>query len=522
MRRKRKGNFRFIFFVYVCVLIVACAAALVYVGSALREYEKASPRHLVDEAVENLRAEAADGTLWTRDGVPDMIGGKYESSADTKADFMRRIAGEVTYTQRTQISESECRYGIKADGFEIAEVILRAVGEPRQKLAIITINDYELVSYRPIVHNYTITVPSFVKIGDELTFSVNGTSLTADAFVEDSVKGTATATLDGIYSKPSISVSDKNGNVAAAGLPAGADGEVDFDSTLYELVLPSELEVYSDSVRLDGAPCADGRFTYSIRLARKSVITLRDLYGNTVEYGGGSSVPLTYTTIVASPDMKITADGVEIPSSAVTFGVNPDYELFEQYVTDLPKNPTYSVVVLRDDAKIECTDASGNVTTLDASNKLIDLTASDTPSDGAVPTDIASEINVLNVLESWSLFMSNDLDFYTLSAYLIPDSSQYNVASAYNSSIDKTFTSIHTLLDPAFTDESVTNFVRIGDNCFSVDISFVKHMKLSTGALMDDSMNERCYFVKYDSTNNYVNDPTWKLVGMKEIVNDGK
>ena len=54
--------------------------------------------------------------------------------------------------------------------------------------------------------------------------------------------------------------------------------------------------------------------------------------------------------------------------------------------------------------------------------------------------------------------------------------------------------------------------------CFSVDISFVKHMRLYYGARVDDPMNDRFYFVRYDDTDNGVNDPTWKLAGMKEIV----
>ena len=118
--------------------------------------------------------------------------------------------------------------------------------------------------------------------------------------------------------------------------------------------------------------------------------------------------------------------------------------------------------------------------------------------------------------------MSNDLDFNTLSRYLIEGSYQYDVAYTYNNSVDKTFTSIHTLLDPPFTEESVSNFVMITDNCFSVDISFVKHMYLNSNQAMDDSMNERCYFVRYDSTDDYIDNPTWKLVGMKEVVNNAK
>ena len=47
-------------------------------------------------------------------------------------------------------------------------------------------------------------------------------------------------------------------------------------------------------------------------------------------------------------------------------------------------------------------------------------------------------------------------------------------------------------------------------------------MYLNSGSAMDDSMNERCYFVRYDATDDYVDNPTWKLVGMKEIVDNGK
>ena len=73
MRRRRKSNFRFIFFVYVCVLIVGCAAALIYVNAALREYESEHPHHIVDQALEKLRLDAADGSLWSASSSPDSI-----------------------------------------------------------------------------------------------------------------------------------------------------------------------------------------------------------------------------------------------------------------------------------------------------------------------------------------------------------------------------------------------------------------------------------------------------------------
>ena len=87
------------------------------------------------------------------------------------------------------------------------------------------------------------------------------------------------------------------------------------------------------------------------------------------------------------------------------------------------------------------------------------------------------------------------------------------MATKYANGIDITFTSIHTLDNPPFTNESVGNFIRISENCFSVDISFDKNMVLSDGNCITDSMNDRFYFVKYAESG------TWKLVCMKEIVN---
>ena len=212
MRRKRKSNFRFIFFVYVCVLIVACAAALIYVNSALREYEAEHPGNLLDDALEMLRNEAADGSLWSKESTPDMEAGEFETGKDIKAEFIRRINGEVTYSRRTQLNETDCRYGILSDGFEIGEVILRAVGEPKQKLAIITIQEYEILSYNPIKHDYTLSVPTFVKIGEDIKISINGNELSSERFTVDTATGSAEAVIEGIYMRPDVIIMDNYQN----------------------------------------------------------------------------------------------------------------------------------------------------------------------------------------------------------------------------------------------------------------------------------------------------------------------
>ena len=45
-------------------------------------------------------------------------------------------------------------------------------------------------------------------------------------------------------------------------------------------------------------------------------------------------------------------------------------------------------------------------------------------------------------------------------------------------------------------------------------------MRLKTGRKVDDPMNDRFYFVKYDDTEDGVDNPQWKIAGMKEIVNN--
>ena len=129
---------------------------------------------------------------------------------------------------------------------------------------------------------------------------------------------------------------------------------------------------------------------------------------------------------------------------------------------------------------------------------------------------------MLEVAQNWSLFLTQDASFSRIRDYLIPDSYQYEVARKYATGLEMTFTSRHTLENPAFTGNSVTNFTWITDDCFSVDISFVKHMRLWYGTAVDDAMNDRFYFVRYDDTADGVENPAWKLVSMKEILDDAE
>jgi hypothetical protein len=131
----------------------------------------------------------------------------------------------------------------------------------------------------------------------------------------------------------------------------------------------------------------------------------------------------------------------------------------------------------------------------------------------------------LDNIRYYCLVMSEDYirnHFDDIKSYIVKDSYQYQVTKKYANSVDRRFFSSHTLLDPTFTDEKVSNFTWITENCFCVDISFVKHMALKSGRKVDDAMNDRFYFVKWDDSEDEIDNPTWKIVSMKEIVGNAE
>ena len=111
--------------------------------------------------------------------------------------------------------------------------------------------------------------------------------------------------------------------------------------------------------------------------------------------------------------------------------------------------------------------------------------------------------------------MSNDVSFEKMAQLMVPNSYQYNVAKSYSTSVDRLFFASHSLLSPAFTDTGVRNFSWITEDSFSVEVRFVKHMRLTKGGKqVDDAMNDRFYFVKTNGQ--------WLLAGMKEVADDAK
>ncbi|MBE6541822.1 MAG: hypothetical protein E7672_05180 [Ruminococcaceae bacterium] len=515
--RKKHSYFPLILIIYILILAILSTMAVLYVRSLLKTYENAQPEIQVKVAISALASEAESGALWDKFASP-LVAGKFESDLDIKEEYKKLISSDsVEFSTKAGLhEEDELVYSIKNNGMILGEVTLKAVGEPVSKLAVFTWREWKIKEILPIFasQDYTLTVPS------DFSVTVNGIELVFSD-VSDIVESQTKYSIEGLYFPPNLRILDSNGVEAEYSIKGKRIIPVIYD---YTLTLPSTLEVKLNGEVQTGEPNESGYISYDIRLLTKPEVIISDMFGNTVNYEGGNTLPLTYLTLNTTDRHTVTVDGQKVPEGAYTISDNEEYQHFAEYTSGLPKLMKYNIAVLKDNADITIKDMYGETIEWDKTLHTLDLTALEGVD--TVPSDIASEIDVLAIAEKWSLFVSKDLagtsyGFYDIAQHLIPSSYQYDIARKYSTSIDITFTSIHTLGNPPFTDESVSNFVMLTDNCFSVDIFFNKHMILSSGPMVDN-MNERFYFVKYDDPSSSTDSLTWRIASMKEIVGNAE
>lgn len=122
------------------------------------------------------------------------------------------------------------------------------------------------------------------------------------------------------------------------------------------------------------------------------------------------------------------------------------------------------------------------------------------------------DFNAIGFSEQWTLFMSADLNtefngyYDLLNNYFIQGSEQDQKAYAWASGTDITFTSDHVLLDPVFTNESISNVVKYSDTAITVDVTLEKNM-LVNGETQPhvDTFHSTLYLVNYNGRWNVVN-----------------
>ena len=188
--------------------------------------------------------------------------------------------------------------------------------------------------------------------------------------------------------------------------------------------------------------------------------------------------------------------------------------LFAQYA-DVKKFKSYNVEGLIQKPKVVIKDENGK----EVKTVVIDgvITAKDayfkTDNNEEAMVKLVEPFEVLPLAEKYSLFLTDDLTggyhgFTTLRPYLIEGTEMYKNAYEWGHGIDVTFTSRHSLKNPVFTDEKLSNFVIYSDKAFSVDVSLKKNMIVSNEDRIME-MNDRLSFVYYDGG--------WKLISMESI-----
>lgn len=512
--KPKKAPFICVYLIYLLLLTSAVIACIIYVNDILRQYEDNLPERHVESAVAELVADAEEGRFWDKYDLPEFEPGRFEENVPLSSAYLAKYGGDTPkFSQKGGgYEEDALYYAVENNGTLLAEVKLRAAGPSVTKLSILNFREWELEYVRPVVEksDYTISVPV------DFDVNVNGIALHSDDGVTNGRE--ITYTVKGVYLEPTFDIRDGDGQTVSYQVK---DKRVLAEFYYYTLTLPAALKVELDGAVCQGEALTGNRTRYEVRRLTKPEINISDDYGNVVAYEGGIEIPLTYLTIKTDAGCSVNVSGIDVPGRAVSGFANPEYAFLADYVENLPDVSEYEIAILERDPEIEILDESGRPVIFDPDATELDLTAWGRGLDG-VPDSVSAELDVLDVAQTWSLFMSNDAPFSEISKYILPNSYQYKVAVKYATGIDITFTSNHTLMDPAFTDGSVTNFVWVTDDCFSVDIRFVKHMLLQTGQPVDDFMNDRFYFVRYDAAKGSAEDPTWKIVGMKEILDNAQ
>ncbi len=288
---------------------------------------------------------------------------------------------------------------------------------------------------------------------------------------------------------------------------------------VYHLRLPKSLSVYADGDKQRGV--LDGEEMVYTIYTIYDVLELEDAYGTRVEYRNGDSI-YTYDYTVKIPEnYSLTLDGKEMSHCITGVEEDPKYQYCAKY-TDMPKQATYVFSDALGEPKVKISNNKNQELTYKFEDYKVVLSAQ--KGEETVPAQITEQVDVLEIAKMWSKFMSKDLKggqrgFGTMKEYLVEGSYLYDVAYKWAYGIDITYTANHILDNPPFTEEQVTNYVDYGNGLFSCDISFVKHMYLTSQKMhVTDVTNSTFYFMYLQNPDK--TDGRWVIVDIQKIIEE--
>lgn len=438
-QKRRPRSFKRPYLTILAVLMAISVCTLIYVHSALKDYEASQPENILAAQIEKLRkSKSGSGfeDILSLDKMQSQWNASQEEVDQFKKDF---LASSITFQEdHSVVDPTKKSFHVLSNGCKVATAQLNYEGQ-ETRLLIFTLDRWSVEKIDVTGYEFHLTAPASVII--------------------------------------------KNG------------GEV-----------------------LQGT-IADGMATYDVRSLTPLNVEICDILGNSVPYDQ-KNLP-TFTDYKVTIPVGYTICGVEpVPLEAAALESIEELKYVKEYCPDVPDAATYTLRLLSDQPDFKILDSGGNEVEFTIEDRAVTITQDFTGQD-SLPLSV--DIDPLAVAKLWSLFMTQDLTganngYGQLSPYLIKGSYLQDVAWQWATGIDITFTSSHTLKDPPFQVENVSNYVVYSENCFSCDIRLEKKMVLSkTGEEVDDVINSTFYFVKYDGTDNGKDDPRWVLVDYREI-----
>lgn len=366
--KKVKLSFKKVYLIYLSVLILAVIAALAYVRVLLHRYEDFRPERRMEQVMETLAQDAADGKFFAKYALPEVRKGKFEQKTDVKKEYLALYDLEnMSFSPKNGThEEDELVYVVENAGTKLAEVKLKATGPAVTKLAVLSVREWEVAEIRPVLEpvDYIISVPL------DFCVSVNDVVLTAeDGEVSDGKK--ITYTVSGVYLKPDWDITDQNGKEVSY--------TVDKNKVLaefcdYTLTLPETLTVQVNGSAIRGEAQGNHRVCYTIRMPEKPEVVISDYYGNSISYEGETEIPLTYMTILADSRYSVTVEGENIVKEAVFISPDKEYEQLSGYVENLPQVSEMDVAILKKDAQILIADEAGDPVDFEPGDTFYDFT----------------------------------------------------------------------------------------------------------------------------------------------------